>query len=329
MKKHKYNIFPEAKAEDFLRLKDDIEQNGFDPSQPITTYEGAILDGWNRMNACQQLSIAPVFTDFTGSAIEAIDFVMRTNKRRNLNSGQWATIAAEAEELMTVIAGEAAKNKGGRPKKDDADKPQQKIVAVIPKGNSNVTDSKIADMFNTNRTYIANAVKMKEVAPEILAKVKAGTMTMQDGMKAVRAIPTDPWSGTERDRQKKVEKGQTVVANQKEDKNLIAWANEKGKAVMIDRGSKYGNPFILNDDGDRDQVCDCYEQNYLPNKPSILNTIDSLKGKVLICHCFPLRCHGDSLAIRANSWPCHHCGGSHPIGNNPCHKIANDVLSLT
>ena len=329
MKKHKYNIFPEAKAEDFLRLKDDIEQNGFDPSQPITTYEGAILDGWNRMNACQQLSIAPVFTDFTGSAIEAIDFVMRTNKRRNLNSGQWATIAAEADDLKTELAEESAKNKGGRPKKHDEEKPSQLIDSVFSQDNSKRTDSKIADMFSTNRTYVANAVKMKEVAPEILAKVKAGTMTMQDGMKAVRAIPTDPWSGTERDRQKKVEKGQTVVANQKEDKNLIAWANEKGKAVMIDRGSKYGNPFILNDDGDRDQVCDCYEQNYLPNKPSILNTIDSLKGKVLICHCFPLRCHGDSLAIRANSWPCHHCGGSHPIGNNPCHKIANDVLSLT
>ena len=333
MKKHKYNIFPEAKAEDFLRLKDDIEQNGFDPSQPITTYEGAILDGWNRMNACQQLSIAPVSTDFTGSAIEAIAFVMRTNKRRNLNSGQWATIAAEAKELMTVIAEAVEKERREKISENNGQKQkattQQKIVASSSKGNANVTDSKTADMFNTNRTYVANAVKMKEVAPEILAKVKAGTMTMQDGMKAVRAIPTDPWSETERDRQKKVENGQTVVANQKEDKNLIAWANEKGKAVMIDRGSKYGNPFILNDDGDRDQVCDCYEQNYLPNKPSILNTIDSLKGKVLICHCFPLRCHGDSLAIRANSWPCHHCGGSHPIGNNPCHKIANDVLSLT
>ena len=258
---------------------------------------------------------------------------MRTNKRRNLNSGQWATIAAEAEDLMTVIAKAVEKERREKISENNGQKQkattQQKIVASSSKGNANVTDSKTADMFNTNRTYVANAVKMKEVAPEILAKVKAGTMTMQDGMKAVRAIPTDPWSGTERDRQKKVEKGQTVVANQKEDKNLIAWANEKGKAVMIDRGSKYGNPFILNDDGDRDQVCDCYEQNYLPNKPSILNTIDSLKGKVLICHCFPLRCHGDSLAIRANSWPCHHCGGSHPIGNNPCHKIANDVLSLT
>ena len=334
MKKHKYNIFPEAQAEDFLRLKDDIERNGFDSSQPITTYEGAILDGWNRMNACQQLSITPVFTDFTGSATEAIDFVMRTNKRRSLNSGQWACIAAVAGDLMTVFAKAVEKDrreKQGQSKTTNAKK--EIVVQIIepqsPKDNSKLTDSKTADMFNTNRTYIANAIKMKEVSPEILAKVKAGTMTMQDGMKAVRAIPTDPWSGTERDRQKKVEKGQTVVANQKEDKNLIAWANEKGKAVMIDRGSKYGNPFILNDDGDRDQVCDCYEQNYLPNKPSILNTIDSLKGKVLICHCFPLRCHGDSLAIRANSWPCHHCGGSHPIGNNPCHKIANDVLSLT
>lgn len=306
MKKHKFNIFPEAKKEDFERLKADIQLNGFDKSQPITTYEGEILDGWNRLNACQQLTIAPVFTKFNGSAADAIGFVMRTNKRRNLNSGQWAAIAAEADDLMAAITEAVEKDrreKQGQAKTANAKKDivKQKIVAQQLKGNSNVTDSKTADMFNTNRTYVANAVKMKEVAPEILAKVKAGTMTMQDGMKAVRAIPTDPWSESERQRQVLVIKKITVVANATLDKNLIAWAESEGKAIRVDRGTKFGNPFILNDDGTRDHVCDCYEHNYLPNKPSILNLIDSLKGKVLICHCYPLRCHANSLADLANN----------------------------
>jgi hypothetical protein len=321
MNKHKFNIFPEAKKEDFERLKADIDANGFDKSQPITTYEGAILDGWNRLQACEQLTITPVFAKFTGSAADAIAFVMRTNKRRNLNSGQWATIAAEADELMAAIAAEAAKNKGGRPKKSDewpchhcgsshpigdnpchnpeSKKPQQKIVTDKP-SNRNVTDSKTAEMFNTNRTYVNNAVKMKEAAPEVFEKVKAGTMTMQDGMKAVRAIPTDPWSESERQRQVQVEKGLAVVANASADKNLITWAESNGKAMRVDRGTKYGNPFVLPDDGTRDHVCDCYEHNYLPNKPSITSGIDVLKGKVLICHCYPLRCHGDALAEMAN-----------------------------
>ena len=320
MKKHKFNIFPEAKKEDFERLKADIEANGFDKSQPITTYEGEILDGWNRLKACQELTIAPVFTKFNGSASDAIAFVMRTNKRRNLNSGQWATIAAEAEELMAAIAEEAAKKKGGRPKKDDhwpchhcggshpigdnpchkpeTEKPTQKIVEVSR--TEKETAHKAAELFNTNRTYVNNAVKMKEAAPEVFEKVKAGTMTMQDGMKVVRAIPTDPWSESERARQTQVEKGIAVVANSHADKNLITWAESQGKATRVDRGSKFGNPFILNDDGTRDHVCDCYEHNYLPNKPSITNSIDDLKGKVLICYCYPLRCHGDALAAMAN-----------------------------
>lgn len=309
MKKHKFNIFPEAKKEDFERLKSDIEANGFDKSQPITTYESEILDGWNRLKACQELTIAPVFTKFNGSDVDAIAFVMRTNKRRNLNSGQWATIAAEAEELMAVIAANAektrrekiAKSREGNKRTAAEKQTVQKIVPSSPKDTSKLTDSKTAELFNTNRTYVNNAVKMKEAAPEVFEKVKAGTMTMQDGMKAVRAIPTDPWSTTERERQALAQKGVAVVANAHTDKNLIAWEEVEGKAMRVDRGTKFGNPFILNDDGTRDHVCDCYEHNYLPNKPSITNLIDSLKGKVLICHCYPLRCHANSLADIANN----------------------------
>lgn len=305
MKRHKFNIFPEAKKEDFERLKADIEANGFDKSQPITKYEGAILDGWNRLKACQELSIDPVFTKFNGSDTDAIAFVMRTNKRRNLNSGQWATIAAEAEELIAAISESVGKERVEKQKENAANqhtKPSDKKLSEGKKADehANTTPTKAAELFNTNRTYVNNAVKMKEAAPEVFEKVKAGTMTMQDGMKAVRAMPTDPWSESERQRQAQVQKGTSVVANASSDKNLITWAESEGNAVRVDRGTKFGNPFILNDDGTRDQVCDCYEHNYLPNKPSIKSVIGTLKGKVLICHCYPKRCHGDSLAAMAN-----------------------------
>lgn len=298
MKKHKYNIFPEAKAEDYNRLLEDIKSNGYDKTQPITIYEGEIIDGWNRQRACDEIGIKPEYVTFTGTDGEAIALVMRTNKRRNLNSGQWACIAAEADDLLAVIADEAAKNVGGRPKQrqePEPVEPQQKFVAVS--SNRNVTDTKAAELFNTNRTYVNQAVKMKTAAPEVFEKVKAGKMTMQDANKAVRAIPTDPWADDEKERKAKVESGQAVVANQQRDKNLIAWAEKNGKAVRVDRGSLFGNPFVLGADGDRDAVCDAYEDHYLPHKPSIMNALPSLKGKVLICHCYPLRCHAQSLIL--------------------------------
>jgi ParB-like chromosome segregation protein Spo0J len=297
MKKHKYNIFPEAKAEDFTRLLDDIRTNGFDQKQAVTVYQGEVLDGWNRTKACQELGIKPPTVIFTGTDAEAIAFVMRTNKRRNLNSGQWACIAADADDLLAVIAEQVEKErreKQAATQSEQAEPMQQKIVA---QANRNVTDTKAAEMFNTNRTYVNQAVKMKSAAPEVFEKVKAGKMTMQDANKAVRAIPTDPWGDDEKERKAKVESGQAVVANQQRDKNLIAWAEKNGKAVRVDRGSLFGNPFVLGADGDRDAVCDAYEDHYLPHKPSIINALPSLKGKVLICHCYPLRCHAQSLIL--------------------------------
>jgi hypothetical protein len=293
MKKHRFNIFPEAKAEDYSRLRDDIIENGFDESQPVTIYEGEILDGWNRQKACNEIGIKPTYTTFRGTHGEAIAFVMRTNKRRNLNSGQWACMAAEADDLLAVIAKQSEEDRKAKIAAARSDETRQKIAPS--EKDENKTATKAAELFNTNRTYVNQAVKMKTAAPEVFEKVKAGKMTMQDANKAVRAIPTEPWAGDEKERKAKVESGQAVVANQQRDKNLIAWAEKNGKAARIDRGSVFGNPFVLDQDGNRDDVCDAYKEHYLPNKPSIMKALPSLAGKVLICHCYPQRCHGESL----------------------------------
>jgi hypothetical protein len=332
MKKHKFNIFPEAKAEDYNEIRDDIDKNGFDSKRPVTIYQGEILDGWNRQKACDELGITPAYSTFIGTEMEALEFVLSTNRRRNLNSGQRATVAAEAEEIIRAIRDEVAKNVGGRPRKEDAKtwpchhcggeheigknpchgwkegepstkletgyKPPQKIVEVSKPRQERETATKTAELFNTNRTYVNQAVKMRKEAPEVFEKVKAGKMTMQDANKAVRAIPTDPWLDDEKERKAEVLSGKTVHANQQRDKNLIQWAEKEGLAVRVDRGSKFGNPFILGDDGDRDTVCDAYENSYLPNKPSILKALPTLKGRVLICHCYPERCHAQGIIKR-------------------------------
>ena len=96
------------------------------------------------------------------------------------------------------------------------------------------------------------------------------------------------------------ENGWTVVANINTDHALISWAESKGKYVYVGRGSKWGNPYQIPQDGDRDRVCWCYEQHFIKFKPSILDDIETLEGKVLGCYCSPQRCHGDELAKRAN-----------------------------
>jgi hypothetical protein len=307
MKKHKFNIFPEAKSEDYARLRDDIKANGYDAKQPVTIYQGEVLDGWNRTKACSEIGIRPPTVTFNGTDADAIAFVMRTNKRRNLNSGQWACIAAEADDLLAEIA-EQVENERRRKitesklaiteRNEQSKEVKQTGKIISPSATGKEEDRKAhkaAELFNTNRTYVNQAVKMKDVAPEVFEKVKAGKMTMQDANKAVRAIPTNPWLHDEEERKVMVEKGQSVIANQQRDKNLIQWAEKNGKAVRVDRGTIYGNPFVLGADGDRDEVCDAYANHYLPFKPSIQKALPLLKGKVLICHCYPERCHAQSL----------------------------------
>ena len=296
MNRHKFNIFPEAKPDDYARLIDDIQTNGYDVDQPVIVYQGAILDGWNRNKACVELSIKPSIRVFDGSDIEAIQLVMRTNKRRNLNSGQWATIAVEAEDIMGAIAEQAKTQQGKR-----TDLTLDKKLSDVPKAeHAEKTATKAAEIFQTNRTYINQASKIKKASPEVFAKVKAGTMTMQDANKAVRAIPTSPWIQDEIDRSNDIIKGKTCLANAERDKNLIEWATKRSLVVYIDRGTIFGNPFVMPGDGDRDDVCDAYADHYLTHKPTISAKLESLRGKLLVCHCYPERCHGESLIAGIN-----------------------------
>jgi len=295
MKKHALNIFPEANEEDFNRLLEDIRNNGFDQSQPVIVYDGAILDGWNRYRACRAIGISPAIKTFDGDQSAALRLVMRTNKRRNLNKGQWAAIAVEAEDVLSVIAEQVERER--RERQAEAQKLSDKKLSDTPKPeHAEKTATKAAELFNTNRTYVNQAAKVKSEAPEAFEKVKAGKMTLQDAMKEVARKPTEPeWLPDEIERKAKVEDGETVVANFQRDKHLIQWASQNGKMLAIDRTSKWGNPFILGPDGDRDRVCDCFEKHYAPNKDSFIESAHELKGKVLCCHCYPERCHGNSL----------------------------------
>jgi hypothetical protein len=67
-------------------------------------------------------------------------------------------------------------------------------------------------------------------------------------------------------------------------------------SVYCGRGSPYGNPFIIGLHGDRDEVCNKFEEVVLPTLD-----VSDLIGKDLICFCAPQRCHCDSILKKANS----------------------------
>jgi hypothetical protein len=68
--------------------------------------------------------------------------------------------------------------------------------------------------------------------------------------------------------------------------------------------SKWRNPFKVDvdgepRDGDRDTVIAKFEA-WIVQQPELMAALPELRGKDLLCHCAPERCHGDVLLRLAN-----------------------------
>jgi hypothetical protein len=66
--------------------------------------------------------------------------------------------------------------------------------------------------------------------------------------------------------------------------------------TYIGRPSRWGNPFKIGPDGDRQQVCIKY-YHYVKSNPLLMMQIDTLRGKSLACFCAPELCHGHILGL--------------------------------
>ena len=63
--------------------------------------------------------------------------------------------------------------------------------------------------------------------------------------------------------------------------------------VYIGRGSKWGNPFKIGRDGNREEVIEKYREYIMQS--GLLSHLEELRNKTLGCFCKPLACHGDVL----------------------------------
>ena len=307
------DVWPMMQEDQLQELAADIKKNGL--IQPVWLYQGMILDGRNRWAACKIAGVDPKTKEYTGD--EPTCFAVSLNdRRRHMNKGSLAAVAAELEPFFAEDAKRRQKlSIKARDEKGRATPVMAILPQVVQEKPAPVARNEAAKSVGVGERYVQDAKKIRTEAPEVFQRLKAGKMTLQDAKREVAKKPTDDWRTDERERQAKVNAGETVVANAQSDKNLICWAEREGLDVRIDRGTRYGNPFVMGEDGDRDEVCEAFVLHYLPHKPSIKSRLKpgELSGKVLICHCYPLRCHGDALADLA-VWE---NGGAGDRGPNP------------
>jgi hypothetical protein len=182
MKKHEFNIFPEMSEDEFNRLKADMQKNGFDQCYPIMQYDNAILDGWNRYRACTELKITPFIDHFAGTDEEALAFVMRSNKRRNLSDERLTALALQSDDMMKTIqkqVEEGRKEKligNDNAKKEKTTTPNSDSLISKDK-NQNTTDAIIADTIGVKRNQVEKIKKLKKENPDGFEKVAAGKTT--------------------------------------------------------------------------------------------------------------------------------------------------------
>lgn len=272
-------------------------------------------------------------TDLEGQSPVSYTLSMNLH-RRHLDDSQKAMVAARAKSVFEAAAKERqghGKTAPGKTLKENlpeasSSKSQRAILAAQGQARDKAGESvgvsgksvdfaskvltngskALQDAVDSGNVAVSVAAKLTELPKskqtELVQKASdepSPRKVLTDASKKVQQIASadDDWTESETDRYNNIQDGRTVVANSKDDARLIAWADEQGVCVYVGRGSEWGNPFILDKDGTRDEVCDKYDW-YLDRKPSLDPA--NLKGCVLVCYCYPNRCHGDELARRAD-----------------------------
>jgi len=174
MKKHKYNLYREIKGEQYENLKNSISKK-YDDTFPVIVYENEILDGWNRYRACKELNIDPVIKEFYGDDEAALDFVLKSNERRDLTKDERAVMALA---YLPLIETEAEKRKLSNLKQNNTEVPKS-----APRGKSRDVVSK---QFNVGHTKIQEAKTLQKDRPDLFEKVKEGDLSIEQAKKEIR-----------------------------------------------------------------------------------------------------------------------------------------------
>lgn len=150
------NVFPMMSDAEIDDLARDILENG--QREPVWMYQGQVIDGRNRMAACERIGRPPTTREFLGADDELLPFVISLNlKRRHLTESQRMMVAANVANLAHGVRADRAAN-----------------LPVLP-----VTQADAADMLNVSERGVRMAAKVRDEAPpEVVQAVQAGALSV-------------------------------------------------------------------------------------------------------------------------------------------------------
>lgn len=171
---HRYaDLFPMLEPDDLKAMAKDMEERGYDPSEPIVLHEGKILDGRNRFAAAFIAGIEDVPTiEFAGP--DPLAFVVQKNiHRRHLTVSQRAMVAAE---IANMSLGDNQHKK--------------RVGNIADPRKHDVSREKAAEMMDVSERTVRDAAKVRDKGhPALRESVQAGKVTVSDAAKVADQPP--------------------------------------------------------------------------------------------------------------------------------------------
>lgn len=178
---HPYSqLFPLIDGVRLDELADDIRQNGL--LTPILVFQGKVLDGRNRLRACEIAGVQARFEEFVGTEEEALARVLSANLfRRQLTEIQRAALGVS---LVPIKAEFAARRMLAGVKIDPPVHGQE--GAVHERGEAVELAAKDV---GSSASSIRRALKIQEKAPDVIVAMRQGAVSSIPQAQALAWMP--------------------------------------------------------------------------------------------------------------------------------------------
>lgn len=169
-------IFPMLGKVALRELSEDIAENGL--QQAITIQGDMLLDGRNRLAACELAGVKPEYREYEGDS--PVSFIIGANlHRRHLDQSQKAAIGVEIEPFFEAEA--RKREEVGRPKEGKVK------VPYLPSEKGQSRDQ-AAKAVGVSGTLVSAAKAIKKQSPETFKKIKDGILKVGAAKKQLKAV---------------------------------------------------------------------------------------------------------------------------------------------
>ena len=175
-------MFPTMAPEDYANLRSSISETGL--QQPITIWQGQIVDGAHRYQACLETGQMPKF-QFLNDDADIVHFVINANlNRRHMDAGQRAVAAYRLS---------AWSRPGGRRELYPRTGRKQDELLLATGKNSGINQQEAANLLGVNDRTVQRAGRIlrddSPATPELRKAVELGGIKINDAVRVVDEPP--------------------------------------------------------------------------------------------------------------------------------------------